>query len=100
MSDIEEACWEIWQRRGHKHRWYTDTDKYGSPTAYFTDEEGRYDADGSDSEYFKEIKEQLGLVYSEADKCWYDEEAAEVQPGYDEAYGWREVESSYCRDVL
>lgn len=101
MSELDEAYWQICQRRGHKYRWFTGTDKYGSPTVYCYDEDGdKYYADGSDSEYFDEIREQLGLIYSEHDMCWYDEDAPEVQPGYDMCYGWREVESDYYRDVL
>lgn len=96
MSEIDEANWRYWEARGHKHRWLLGTGKYGETTVYFEQDGERCYAQ-EESEWRREAEEQLSMVYDEWEVRWYDEDEV---PEPDEAYGWREVEADYYRDVL
>lgn len=108
MSEFDEACWQIWQRHGHKHRWHIGRDSRDDPYPYYLDEDGEeVEADVVDDDECREVEEQLGLIYADkrdytgvSESGWYDEDDPRLKDGYNESYGWREVESDYYRDVL
>lgn len=108
MSEFDEACWQIWKRHGHKHRWHIGRDSRGEAYPYRVGEGGEeVVADNCDDDECREVEEQLGMIYLLKEDYpgllvsgWYDEDDPRLKGGCNESYSWREVESGYYRDVL
>ncbi len=107
-DDLDEALHRVWKRLGHKHRWHIGRDSRDDPYPYYLDEDGEeVEADVGDDDECREVEEQLGLIYADRrdhtglwESGWYAEDDPRLKDGYNESYGWREVESDYYRDVL
>ena len=88
------------QRRGHKHYWQVGKGKYGETTVYFVADDGEIEYAESDPDWRREAEEQLDMVYSERDFCWYDKDDERADPYYDQSYGRDDILSDYYNDLL